>query len=309
MKETTNSGIKNYFEANRIYLKSNLLLLLVFICIGILYRLEAEYIFYGTSFLILFMFVTSAMHYRTVMIEKEKEEPIVKDEKDEVWEKMREKEDFFALWAHQIKTPIAALKLLMEDDEADVGEEKRQLFKIEGYVDMALNYLRFEDMSGDLVLSGCDLFSMVKQVVKKYSTIFIHKHLSIKMDGLRVNVLTDEKWFCFVLEQVLSNALKYTKEGGVTISAASDENGTRLYIADTGVGIKAEDLPRVFEKGYTGYNGRMDKKASGLGLYLCKGVCDKLGHRISIESWEGEGCTVIIHIPSEKLVDSDMRKS
>lgn len=100
-------------------------------------------------------------------------------------------------------------------------------------------------------------------------------------------MLTDEKWFCFMLEQILSNALKYTKQGSVKISAEESVNGLKVSVKDTGIGIRSEDLPRIFEKGFTGYNGRMDKKASGLGLYLCKGVCEKLGHGISVASKEG----------------------
>ena len=140
---------------------------------------------------------------------------------------------------------------------------------------------------------------MVKQVVKKYSTIFIHQHLSVEFENIEGTVLTDEKWFCFVLEQILSNALKYTKKGGIKILARDTDSAREIVIRDTGMGIRAEDLPRVFEKGYTGYNGRIDKKASGLGLYLCRGVCDKLGHKISIQSEENKGTDVIITIYQE----------
>jgi signal transduction histidine kinase len=119
-------------------------------------------------------------------------------------------------------------------------------------------------------------------------------------------VLTDEKWFCFVLEQILSNALKYTKQGSVKISAEETENGLQIFVKDTGIGIKREDLPRIFEKGFTGYNGRMDKKASGLGLYLCKGVCEKLGHEIRVVSEEGEGTTVILTLQLEKVQQRDL---
>ena len=121
-------------------------------------------------------------------------------------------------------------------------------------------------------------------------------------------VLTDEKWFCFVLEQVLSNAIKYTREGGIRISANENVDGVEVVIADTGIGIRKEDVPRIFDKGYTGYNGRMDKKASGLGLYLCKGICDKLGHGIRIESAEGEGTKVYITCDRQDVSGVDLTK-
>ena len=241
-------------------------------------------------------------------------EPVKEADDDSAkWEVIREKEDFFALWAHQIKTPIAAMKLLLADEEPDMGDCKRELFKIENYVETALNYLRFEGMSGDMLLERTNLEPLVKQVVKKYSTIFIHKHLSVELENLDITILTDEKWLSFVLEQALSNALKYTKEGGIKIFTRIPEEGktsadTEIVIRDTGVGISSEDLPRVFEKGYTGYNGRMDMKASGIGLYLCKGVCDKLGHKIRIESEVSKGTDVVITVCKEKVNIGNLTK-
>ncbi len=241
-------------------------------------------------------------------------EPVKEADDDSAkWEAIREKEDFFALWAHQIKTPIAAMKLLLADEEPDMGDCKRELFKIENYVETALNYLRFEGMSGDMLLERTNLEPLVKQVVKKYSTIFIHKHLSVELENLDITILTDEKWLSFVLEQALSNALKYTKEGGIKIFTRIPEEGktsadTEIVIRDTGVGISSEDLPRVFEKGYTGYNGRMDMKASGIGLYLCKGVCDKLGHKIRIESEASKGTDLVITVCKEKVNIGNLTK-
>ena len=148
--------------------------------------------------------------------------------------------------------------------------------------------------------------TLVRQVVKKYATIFIYNHISIQLENLDYMILTDEKWFCFVLKQILSNALKYTRQGSVTILAQESDKGIRVIVRDTGMGIRSEDLPRIFEKGFTGYNGRMDKKASGLGLYLCKGVCDKLGHQIDVVSKEGEGTQVILTLQYEKVKQQDL---
>ena len=214
--------------------------------------------------------------------------------------------DYYTVWAHQIKTPIAALNILLQEEEQDIAACRQELFKIESYVEMALNYLRFEEMSNDLVLERNSLEQLVRQVVRKYATIFIYNHISIQLEHLDYTVLTDEKWFCFMLEQILSNALKYTKQGSVKIYAEETENGLHIFVKDTGIGIKREDLPRIFEKGFTGYNGRMDKKASGLGLYLCKGVCGKLGHEISVSSKEGEGTTVTLTLQCEKVQQRDL---
>lgn len=173
---------------------------------------------------------------------------------------------------------------------------------------MALNYLRFDGMSNDMVLSSVSLSSMAKQVVKKFRTVFIHKHISVQLENLDYNILTDEKWFVFVLEQIVSNAVKYTNEGSVTISAREEGRRILVEIKDTGIGIQSEDIPRLFQKGFTGYNGRMDKKASGLGLYLSKGVCNKLGHGLDVESVRGEGTKVTISVYNEKVKNSDLTK-
>lgn len=200
---------------------------------------------------------------------------------------------------------------------------KLELFKIEQYVEMALTYLRMEDMSSDMSFKLCSLDVMIKQAVRKYSQMFILKKIKLAYVPVETNVLTDEKWLVFVLEQILSNALKYTKSpaeyGKIAIYMEDDvyveqENYTErdpmdspkrkercLVIEDNGIGISPEDLPRVFEKGFTGYNGRTDKKSTGIGLYLCKSVIDKLRHRIWIESEVGKGTKVYLSLVREPM--------
>uniref|UniRef100_UPI0040567C28 sensor histidine kinase n=1 Tax=Acetatifactor sp. TaxID=1872090 RepID=UPI0040567C28 len=224
-------------------------------------------------------------------------------------EQYHAKQEFFGMWAHQIKTPIAALQLLLQSDEPHSTAECRQeLFKIENYVAMALGYLRFDNMSSDLALGRYSLEGIIRQILKKYASVFIYSHLSVDLKNLNVQVLTDEKWLVFALEQVISNALKYTKEGGIRIEATQSAQGVELTISDTGIGIRQEDLPRIFEKGFTGYNGRIDKKASGLGLYLCKGILDKLGHDICIASKEQKGTTVTIRFASKEELERNLTK-
>jgi signal transduction histidine kinase len=203
--------------------------------------------------------------------------------------------DYYTMWAHQIKTPLSALKLLVQaEDRLENKDLLTEIFKIEQYVDMVLQYLRMEGMSKDLVLETYELDNMVKQAVRKYATLFIHKKIKLELEELHCRVLTDEKWMVFVIEQILSNGIKYNKLSG-TIKIYMDENmPSTLVIEDNGIGIKEEDVPRVFEKGFTGLNGRFDKKSTGIGLYLCKNIVTKLSHKITIESKVLEGTKVKI---------------
>jgi len=202
--------------------------------------------------------------------------------------------EYYTIWAHQIKTPIAAMRLVLQSEQSRKNSELlEQLFRVEQYVEMVLQYLRSENMSADLLFKRYSLDSIVKQAVRKYSKSFIYKKIKLNYKSLNYNVLTDEKWLAFVIEQILSNALKYTNQGEVSIYM-DDELPDTLVIEDTGIGIEQEDLPRVFEKGFTGYNGRMDKKSTGIGLYLCKRILNKLSHTINIESTPGKGTKVKI---------------
>lgn len=199
--------------------------------------------------------------------------------------------DYFTLWAHQIKTPIAAMSLLLQGERPpEPAEISEQLFQIEEYVGMVLSYLRLGSESSDLVLRAYELDDILRQAVRKYAKLFIRKKLALVYEPVGRTVVTDEKWLLFVVEQLLSNAIKYTPKGSVSLLVEGDE----LLIRDTGIGITPEDLPRVGEKGFTGYNGRTDKKATGIGLYLCRQVLQKLGHGFRIESAPGRGTTVAI---------------
>ena len=165
---------------------------------------------------------------------------------------------------------------------------------------MVLQYLRLESESSDLVLKTQNLDDIIRQAVKKYAPLFIRKKLTLVYEPVNCQVLTDEKWLEFVLEQILSNAIKYTKRGSVAVYMDDREEKT-LVIADTGIGIAAEDVPRVFEKGFTGYNGRYDKRSTGIGLYLCRRVLNRLSHTIRIESEPGQGTRVYINLDTVNL--------
>ena len=220
--------------------------------------------------------------------------------------------DYYSMWVHQIKTPISAIKLLLEAEREELGQficddEQSQyllsdnmdsledeLFRIEEYVSMALQYQRVSSTENDFVLEKVSVDGVIRDTIKKYAKIMIRRHIGINYSGTGQEVYTDGKWLAFMLEQILSNAIKYTPQGVVTIETAEEKDRFFITIKDTGIGIKAEDLPRVFEKGYTGYNGHADKKATGIGLYLCRQMADKLGHTIRMESEIGKGTKVWI---------------
>ena len=222
--------------------------------------------------------------------------------------------DYYSMWVHQIKTPISAMKLLLEAEREELGllicDEEQQaslkelsdnvasfedeLFRIEEYVSMALQYQRVSSTENDFVHEKVSVDGVIRDTIKKYAKIMIRRHIEINYSGTGQEVYTDGKWLAFMLEQILSNAIKYTPQGVVTIETAEEKDWFFITIKDTGIGIKAEDLPRVFEKGYTGYNGHADKKATGIGLYLCRQMADKLGHTIRMESEIGKGTKVWI---------------
>ena len=200
--------------------------------------------------------------------------------------------NYYTVWAHQIKTPIAAMRLQLQNEDSPLSRTlSSELLRIEQYVEMVMAYLRLDSDSTDYVFRECALDDVVRPAVRRFAGEFIARRLTLDYGLLNANVITDEKWLGFVVEQVLSNALKYTPAGCVRIYM---EEPKTLCVQDTGIGIAAEDMPRIFEKGFTGCNGRSDQKASGIGLYLCRRICRNLGHSIAAESVPGRGTTIRI---------------
>lgn len=207
--------------------------------------------------------------------------------------------DFYTVWVHQIKTPIASMRLQLQNEDSELSRRLlTDLARIERYVEMVLTFLRLDSGSTDYVIKEYDLDTIIKYNIKKFTQDFINRKLCLVYDPLNTTVITDEKWLSFVIEQVLSNALKYTPSGSITITLKPEK---KLCISDTGIGIAPEDLPRIFENGFTGHNGRYDKKASGIGLYLCKRICSNLGHGISAASTVDKGTVVTIDLAPKKL--------
>lgn len=325
--------MKDYIDILFFYIraKRNIILALagaylIFLMVFALYSLPFESINYTFVLICAFIFIIGVVDFRSFykkhnflkrlktgimiadyklpvskeLIEKDYQELIqiidknrldIVNEKDKSYSEMI---DYYTIWAHQIKTPIAAMRLLLQSEKSNLHMELLdQLFKVEQYVEMVLQYLRIESISSDLVFRRYPLDSIIKQAIKKYSSTFIRKKIKLNYEEIHIDILTDEKWLVFVIEQILSNALKYTNKGQISIYMDHQLPQT-LIIEDTGIGIAEEDLPRIFEKGYTGFNGRSDKKSTGIGLYLCKRILNKLSHTINIESFIDKGTKVKI---------------
>ena len=207
--------------------------------------------------------------------------------------------NYYTVWAHQIKTPIAAMRLQLQNEDSPLSRAlSSELLRIEQYVEMVMAYLRLDSDSTDYVFRECALDDVVRPAVRRFAGEFIARRLTLDYGPLNANVITDEKWLGFVVEQVLSNALKYTLTGGVRIYL---EAPCTLCIQDTGIGIAADALPRIFENGFTGANGRMDRRATGIGLSLCRQICKNLGHGISAESAPDRGTTIRIDLNQHRL--------
>lgn len=218
---------------------------------------------------------------------------------EEADRKYQDMVDYYTVWVHQIKTPIASMKLHLQNEDSSLSRKlKADLHRVEQYVEMVLTFLRLNTESTDYLIREYDLDAIIRQAVRKFAGEFIERKIGFQYEPQELKVITDEKWLSFVIEQVLSNALKYTVKGSVTITVEPDK---KLKIRDTGIGIAQEDLPRIFENGYTGYNGRLDKKASGIGLYLCRRICRNLGHEISAKSIVGMGTIITIDLSQRKL--------
>ena len=207
--------------------------------------------------------------------------------------------DYYTTWVHQIKTPISVMQMILQsEDTPEHRELSAELFRIEQYVEMVLTYIRLGSDDHDFVFRECNLDALIRQSIRKYAPQFIRRKIRLIYEPAEIAVLTDEKWLAFILEQLLSNAIKYTVQGSVTITVTPDK---KLSVADTGIGIAPEDLPRIFEKGFTGYNGRADKKSTGLGLYLCRQTADKLGIGMMADSTPGKGSVFTLDLSTRKL--------
>ena len=322
--------IKSYIKKNlKIYLLL-IVFIFIFVLIFYLYNLPFESLFYGGLLCFLVSLIASIIDYnnyrksyidlkyletnilssmedlpKSLDIRVEYYQKIIERLHNEVErlkiednKKMEDLADYYSMWIHQIKTPIAAMNFLLDNEETDVKVFKQELFKIERYVEMVLTYIRLGSETSDYVITSIDLDEVVRENIKKYATLFINKKIKLNYVSHETYVISDKKWFGFAFEQLLSNAIKYTKSGGeISINISESE----LIIEDNGIGIYEEDLPRIFEQSFTGLNGRYEKKSSGLGLYLCKKTLDKLQHKIEITSEVNKGTKVKVSFPKKDI--------
>lgn len=322
--------IKSYIKKNlKIYLLL-IVFIFIFVLIFYLYNLPFEALFYSGSLCFVAALIASIIdfnNYKKSYIDlKYLESNILNSKEDlpksldirvEYYQKIigrlhneveklkiednKKKEglvDYYSMWIHQIKTPIAAINFLLDNEEIDVKAFRQELFKIERYVEMVLTYIRLGSETSDYVITSINLDEVVRENIKKYATLFINKKIKLNYVSHETYVISDKKWLGFAFEQLLSNAIKYTKSGGeLSINISESE----LIIEDNGIGIYEEDLPRIFEQSFTGLNGRYEKKSSGLGLYLCKKTLDKLQHKIEITSEVNKGTKVIVSFPKKDM--------
>ncbi|MFD3157783.1 sensor histidine kinase [Haloimpatiens sp. FM7330] len=226
---------------------------------------------------------------------------------DNLYKEKKDNLEFITSWVHEIKTPIAVSRLIIENNLANIEDNtlnslEEEIDKIDNYVEQALYHSKIDSFSKDYFINEINLERIVKDLVKKHAKTFINKKIQIQMEDINLNITSDKKWITFIINQILSNSLKYTDEGGkIKFSTKKNNKEKILIIEDNGVGIRQEDIGRVFHKGFTGYNGRKNSKSTGMGLYLAKKLSRKLGHDISIESSYNEYTKAKIHFP--KLTD------
>ena len=214
--------------------------------------------------------------------------------------------EYIETWVHEIKTPIASAKLILENDNSNLIERiNYEMKRVEGFIEQVLYYARSSDVSKDYIIKEFSLRSVVMKSVKSNSRDFINKNIKLDIRGIEGNIFSDEKLVEFIINQIIINAVKFSipNEGKVSIYSKVNENNIILTIEDNGVGINEKDIDRVFEKGFTGENGRKFGKSTGIGLYLCKKLCDKLGIGISLNSKENIGTKVNIVFPQGKFTD------
>ena len=293
----------DYMKSQSIILFGYLLVCIVFITISVLATIEIACVFLGIEILGFILFVYLIVHwfqYQKLSDVKDDNERLFNENKNLKSEMLNQKDDlnaYFLMWLHQIKTPMTVSKLLLEKpDETTNTKLKMQLMYIEQYINMAMNYLKMIDHSTDMDITQVNLDDIIKNLLKKYSLLFIHNHISLEYQSNVTHVISDSQWLTILIEQILSNALKYTENGKIAIQYLEDKHA--LEIRDTGIGIRSEDIPKIFDRGYSGFNGRMNEKSSGLGLYLARKISERLNIQIEVESKLSQGSIFRLVFPT-----------
>lgn len=222
--------------------------------------------------------------------------------------KQEDYKEYIELWIHEIKIPIAASKMIVENNKNEVTKSiDEELDKVENYIEQALYYARSNTVEKDYYVKKVNLKDIVNESIKKNKNVLIHEKISVNVHDLKLEVNTDNKWVVFILNQIIQNSIKYRKQDRnleIEIYAKQGKENVILYIKDNGIGIKKGEITRAFEKGFTGTNGRLiGKKSTGIGLYLCKNLCNKLGIAIELNSVENEGTEIRLVFPKSSYID------
>ncbi len=215
--------------------------------------------------------------------------------------------EYIELWIHEIKIPIATSKMVIENNKNAITKSiDEELDKVENYIEQALFYARSNTVEKDYYIRKVVLKEIVNESIKKNKSSLIQEKISIDIHDLEIEVNTDNKWIVFILNQIIQNSIKYRKKENsvIEIYANQGKENVILYIKDNGIGIKQGEITRVFEKGFTGTNGRLsNKKSTGIGLYLCKKLCNKLGIGIELNSVQNEGTKVKLVFPKDSYIE------
>lgn len=216
---------------------------------------------------------------------------------------LREFKEYVELWVHEVKLPIASSFLILHNNRNETTRKLReQMQRIESYVEQVLYYVRSENAEKDYLIKPCGLSEIIGRVIQRNRDALLCQKISVVFESVECEVYSDSKWLEFIINQIVSNSLKYAKKENARLEFLIEENGQApvLEIRDNGIGIPKGELARVFDKSYTGSNGRKVASSTGMGLYLCRELCAKLGHEIEIDSQEGEFTCVRIKFHSEE---------
>ena len=280
------------------FLKKNLNSILFFISIHAIYfivcylnNVDIRVFIQGFEICLIVFFIYLVIKYFDFQKELSNDEKIeeletqIENMRNDYISWQKDIQEYFSMWVHQIKTPITCLEILTEDNK----EMKMQLKSIDNYTNMAINYLKLNLHEKDMDISAVDVDNLLNMLIKKYSLLFINSHISLDFRKNGLKCITDSKWLSVLLEQILSNAIKYSENSQIIVDSFKKDNSIVILIEDYGIGIPEEDINRIFDKGYSGFNGRLKQKSSGLGLYLAKSIADKLDIRLKVDSTVGQG--------------------
>ncbi len=291
--------MKEFLKDYKVAIRIPLGCLVIFAVLFLLFQLELRIFYLGVGLTVIYTLFILSFAYVYHKKEHQQLDELKQELREQKLEiahaiKMRKDlEEYFLLWVHQIKTPITATDLLLNEPELNQEELKTQLISIENYTNMAMNYIKISNPDTDMDFASTTLHDIISPLLKKYSIQFINKEITLHYERIEDSVLTDAKLTSIVVEQILNNALKYTKQGDIWITF--DKKTHALAIKDSGIGIPPENIQKIFDKGYSGFNGRLNQKSSGLGLYLAKEITKRLNHTLSVKSELGEGSTFTIH--------------